>query len=118
MRAALTIAVWLGAVAGAGVLDRRPSQQDFSAARNAAAALPQMHSLLVSHRGRLALEYYAPGHRATRPANIKSASKSIISTLVGIAIDRKLIGGVRDPIARWFPELRKDADKRKQLITI
>jgi CubicO group peptidase (beta-lactamase class C family) len=92
--------------------------QDFSSARAAAGALPRMHSLLVSHRGRLAFEYYAAGHHATRLANIKSASKSVISTLVGIAIERGLISGVREPIARWFPELRKDADPRKQTITI
>lgn len=92
--------------------------QDFSSARDAAAALPRMHSLLVSHRGRLAFEYYAPGHHASRLANIKSASKSVISTLVGIAIERKLIPGVREPIVRWYPELRKDPDPRKQAITI
>jgi CubicO group peptidase (beta-lactamase class C family) len=77
-----------------------------------------MHSLVVSHRGHLALEYYAPGYRATRLANIKSASKSIISTLVGIAIERRSIAGVEEPIVRWFPELRKDPDTRKQAITI
>jgi CubicO group peptidase (beta-lactamase class C family) len=64
------------------------------------------------------LEYYAKGYTAGRLANIKSVSKSIIATLVGIAIDRKLIAGVREPIARWFPELRKDADRRRQAITI
>jgi CubicO group peptidase (beta-lactamase class C family) len=92
--------------------------QDLSAARAAAATLPQLHSLLVSHRGALVLEHYAPGHRATRLANIKSASKSIISTLVGIAIERRLIRGVDEPIVRWFPELRRDPDARKQTITI
>jgi CubicO group peptidase (beta-lactamase class C family) len=93
-------------------------QPDFSTARAAAAALPQMHSLLVSHRGRLVLEYHAPKQSATRLANIKSASKSIISTLVGIAIERKLVPGLDEPIVRWFPELRKDPDKRKQAITV
>lgn len=63
-------------------------------------------------------EYYAPKYGATRLANIKSASKSIIATLVGIAIERKLIPGVDEKIVRWFPELRKDPDKRKQEITI
>ena len=92
--------------------------QDFSSARQAAAALPRMHSLLVSHRGRLALEYYAPRRAPSRLANIKSASKSVISALVGIAIQRKRIRGVDEPIVRWFPELRKDADPRKQTITI
>ena len=93
-------------------------QPDFSAARTAAAALPQLHSLVVSHRGSVVLEHYAPKHAANRLANIKSASKSVISTLVGIAIARKLIPGVETPIVRWFPELRKDPDKRKQAITI
>ena len=42
----------------------------------------------------------------------------MISTLIGIAIERKLIPGLETPIVRWFPELRKDADPRKQTITI
>ena len=94
------------------------SGQDFASARAAAAGLPRMHSLLVSQGGRLALEYYAPGHREARLANIKSASKSVISALVGIAIARGLLPGVDEPIVRWFPELRKDADPRKRSITI
>jgi CubicO group peptidase (beta-lactamase class C family) len=92
--------------------------QDYSSATAAAAALPRLHSLLVSRHGRVALEYYAPGYRASRLANIKSASKSVVSTLVGIAIDRRLIPGIREPIVRWFPELRKDPDERKQRIRI
>jgi CubicO group peptidase (beta-lactamase class C family) len=93
-------------------------QVDSSAARAAAAGLPQLHSLLVSHRGELVLEHYAPKHGANGLANIKSASKSVISALVGIAIARKLIPAVDTPIGRWFPELRNDPDKRKQTITI
>jgi CubicO group peptidase (beta-lactamase class C family) len=64
------------------------------------------------------LEHYAPGRSAGRLANIKSASKSILAALVGIAIDRKLIAGVREPIVRWFPELRNDPDPRRRQITI
>jgi CubicO group peptidase (beta-lactamase class C family) len=94
------------------------TQADYTSARTAAASLPRLHALLVSHRGQLVLEHYAKGHSAGRLANIKSASKSIIATLVGIAIERKLIGGLREPIVRWFPELRKDADPRRRAITI
>ena len=93
-------------------------QSDYSSARTAAAALPQLHSLLVSHQGKLVLEHYAPKHSASRMANIKSASKSVIATLVGIAIDAKLIPSTDAPIVRWYPELRKDPDRRKQSITI
>ena len=90
----------------------------FAGAAAAAAALPQLHGLVVTYRGETSFEYYAKGYSATRQANIKSASKSIISILTGIAIQRKLIPSVDEPIVRWFPELRKDTDKRKATITI
>jgi CubicO group peptidase (beta-lactamase class C family) len=84
----------------------------------AASALPQLRSLLVSWRGTIVAEHYAAGVRATQLANIKSAAKSIIAALVGIAIDRGLIKSIREPIATYFPELRQDPDRRKQNITI
>jgi CubicO group peptidase (beta-lactamase class C family) len=90
----------------------------FEAALAVAKDLPRLHSLLVSRRGELVLERYFNGARATRPANIKSASKSIISALVGIAIDRRVIPGVDAPIVTWFPELTKDRDQVKRTITI
>ena len=95
-----------------------PSAPALAGAARAAADLPRLHSLLVSWRGELILEHYARGIRPTRPANIKSAAKSIISLLVGIAIDRQLIAGVEEPIVRFFPQLRRDPDPRKQEITI
>jgi CubicO group peptidase (beta-lactamase class C family) len=90
----------------------------FADALALAADLPRLHSLLVSRRGELVLERYYNGARAARAANIKSASKSIISALVGIAIERRLIPGVDAPIASYFPELAKDRDPVKRTITI
>jgi CubicO group peptidase (beta-lactamase class C family) len=81
------------------------------AAASAGSELPRLHSLLVSRRGTLILERYYNGARASRPANIKSASKSVISALVGIAIDRRLLAGVAQPIASFFPDL--DSSKRE-----
>jgi CubicO group peptidase (beta-lactamase class C family) len=98
--------------------DALPPVPDPAAAARAAAALPRLHCLLVSHRGQLVLEYYARGVPASRPANIKSAAKSVIGALVGIAIARGLIKSVREPIVTFFPELRQDRDPRKQAITI
>jgi CubicO group peptidase (beta-lactamase class C family) len=94
--------------------EKRPVLVDL----HAASGLPQLRSLLVSRRGELIAEYYAPGVRASALANVKSVSKSIIATLVGIAIERKLIKGVEVPIGTYFPELRKDPEPRKQAITI
>ena len=93
-------------------------RQEFSPVRAAAASLPQLHSLIVSHRGARVFEHYAKGYSANRQANIKSASKSLIATLVGIAIERELIPSLETPIVRWFPELRTDPDPRKQRITV
>jgi CubicO group peptidase (beta-lactamase class C family) len=90
---------------------------DLAAARKAAAEIPRLHSLLVTWRGERILEHYATPRRSG-PTNVKSASKSVVSALVGIAIDRKLIKSVRQPIVDFFPELRKDPDPRKQRITI
>jgi CubicO group peptidase (beta-lactamase class C family) len=77
----------------------------------AARALPKLHSLLVSHRGTVVFERYYNGARANQPANVKSASKSVVSALVGIAIERGLIPGVRTPIATYFPAAAKDPAK-------
>ena len=70
----------------------------------AAKELPRLHSLLVAQRGTIILERYFNGRRETTPANVKSVSKSVISALVGIAVDRKLLS-LDDPIAKYFPDL-------------
>ena len=93
-------------------------QRTLDEAVRAAAEMPRLHSLLVSWHGNLLVERYFNGARATRSANIKSASKSIISALVGIAIDRKRLSGVRQPIGPFFPELSSPSDAAKRAITI
>ncbi len=88
------------------------------AAAKAASELPRLRSLLVSHKGSLILERYYHGARASQPANIKSASKSVIAALVGMAISKGLIKSVDQPIAEYFPELAKDPERKKREITI
>jgi CubicO group peptidase (beta-lactamase class C family) len=92
---------------------------NFDAAVAAAEQLPRLHSLLVSHRGALVVERYFNGARAGRAANVKSVSKSIISALVGIAIERGHLRGVDQPIGGYFTDLlRAPADAPKRAITI
>ncbi len=90
----------------------------FAGAVNAASELPRLHSLLASWRGEIVLERYFNGARATRAANVKSVSKSVISTLVGVAVERGMVPGPQTPIRTYFPEIAKDTDARKQRITI
>ena len=86
--------------------------------REAAATLPQLHTLRVSHKGALVAEYDDRPARRTAPANIKSASKSVIAALVGVAVEQGHVPSVHTTIARWFPQVRKDADTRKRDITV
>jgi CubicO group peptidase (beta-lactamase class C family) len=123
MIARLTLSLALVAVATSVVVARRaqpaPVAQvpfDQAAIVNAAREMPRLHSLLVSWRGSLVFEHYFNGARASRLANIKSASKSVISALVGIAIDRGHISGVTQPIAPFFGDLlagENNAAKRR-----
>ena len=65
------------------------------------------------------LERYFNGRRETTPANVKSVSKSVISALVGIAVDRKLLS-LGDPIAKYVVDLPepKRAITIEQLLTM
>ena len=92
---------------------------DFAEAHRTALGLPRLYSLLVSHRGELVFEEYYNGTDLRRPANMKSASKSVISALVGIAIEKGYIESVDDPIIKYFPDYISDQiNSDKQLITI
>jgi CubicO group peptidase (beta-lactamase class C family) len=93
-------------------------ERTLAEAVRAAEEMPRLHSLIVSRRGQVLVERYFNGARAARSANIKSASKSVISALVGIAIDRKVLAGVRQPIGPFFPELAAPTDAAKRAITI
>jgi len=112
----------LGGVVSAGMGERpvpTVAQHNFETAATAAADLPRLHSLLVSHRGTLVLERYFNGASATRLANVKSVAKSVISALIGIAIEQGHIRSVREPIGTYFGDLlRADADAPKRRITI
>jgi CubicO group peptidase (beta-lactamase class C family) len=77
---------------------------DFSAAHSRAQTLPRLQSLLISHAGELVFEQYYNGTDPRRPANMKSASKSVISALVGLAVEQGYIESVDTPIAEYFPE--------------
>lgn len=107
-----------GAVAGSDTkgLDAA-SMRDMQAR---ASALPRLRSLLVLRdRQTLTAQVFNGGPPLDRPVNIKSASKSVMSALVGIAIQRGVFDGVDQPI---LPLLRRDApadpDPRLARVTI
>ena len=58
-----------------------------------AGELPLAHSVLVAKSGELIIEEYFYGFERDTLHDMRSASKSIASALVGLAVDRDLIGG-------------------------
>ncbi|WP_426265809.1 serine hydrolase domain-containing protein [Sphingomonas sp. LHG3443-2] len=87
--------------------------------RREAEALPRVHSLLVARGGETLAEYRLRGPSLDTPVNIKSASKSVLSALTGIAIGRGVLQGPEQKIA---PLLRADvpagADPRIEQIEV
>ena len=106
--------LWVGVIAAAPAI---AGAQSLDPAVKAASELPRLHSLLVSRRGELILERYFNGRRSSTPANVKSVSKSIISALVGIAADRKLLT-LKDRLDRYFPDALASPADAKRAITI
>lgn len=100
------------------------SYADSTSVRNAfrqADAIPSVRSLFVQKNDSLLIQKYFDGQQPGRPMNMKSASKSIISLLVGIAIDRGLIESKDQPIYHYFPEYFERlpaSDSLKRTITI
>src|SRR5918994_4575419 len=102
--ALLFAAVWSVTAAVAEARSTKLEPALHARAMERAKGLPRLRSLLISIDGELVEERYFNGARASRTANLKSASKSILSALVGIAFDRGYFNSVRDSIGKFFPE--------------
>jgi CubicO group peptidase (beta-lactamase class C family) len=84
-----------------------------------AAELEPLKVVLVARSGEMLAERAFNGHSLDASTNIKSASKSIISALTGIAIDRRLLEGPDQKIAPILKaDLPANPDPRIHTITI
>ncbi len=81
--------------------------------------LKKIGSVLIARHGKLAYEAYFDGDAETL-RNTRSATKTITSMLVGIAIDKGSLLGVDAPILPFFPDKQplQNPDPRKAKITI
>jgi CubicO group peptidase (beta-lactamase class C family) len=78
----------------------------------------QLYSVVVSQDDRIIYNKYFNGKSAKELFNDQSLTKSVMSLLIGIAIDKGFISSVDEKIVKFFPQLKNDADKRKQEITL
>jgi CubicO group peptidase (beta-lactamase class C family) len=65
----------------------------------------QLNGVVVVRNGYVVYERYFGGFHAGSYHTLNSITKSVVSTLVGIALQRNLISSLDDPIANWFPEV-------------
>ena len=86
--AALAIAPLGAALAQDGVQPAPIAHARLQVILDDAEALTRLETVIVSHNGSVLAERGYRGRSTEAATNIKSASKSIISALVGIAIDR------------------------------
>lgn len=103
-------------------------------ARIDAVAEPRIHGIAMAVDGRLVLERYWSGHpysfseglredvtlafdRET-PHGLASVTKSVTATLLGIAIERKLIESVHERVLDFFPELKSLRTEGREEITL
>ena len=90
-------------------------------------ALPGIHatydtfpllSAMIVKNGYVVDTYYKDGYDADSRFVLNSASKSVTSALVGIAIERGDIGSIDDRLADYLPQVQALSDERWQRITL
>ncbi len=87
--------------------------------RQSAGELGPLRSLIIAQEGEILVEDYHRGMDAGTAANIKSASKTVLSALTGLALDRGAVDSLDDPIEEYLGDyLTNPSDERKRSITI
>jgi len=116
---------WFLALAGgsafslSGIAAAMPETPTLELLLEEAADLEPIQTIIVAKEGEIVAERGYHGISVTSPTNIKSASKSIVSALVGMAIDRGVLQGPDQKIVSVLADdLPLDADPRINEITI
>jgi CubicO group peptidase (beta-lactamase class C family) len=79
---------------------------------------PDVRSILIYHKGALGLEEYFYGYDANRPHPMRSLTKSVISLLVGAAVDRNRLRADEPVLARLGYTTYGNPDSRKAKVTL
>jgi CubicO group peptidase (beta-lactamase class C family) len=78
-----------------------------------------IRALGVTKNGKLVVEEYFNGFSSDFAFPMRSGTKSIVSALTGIAIDKQMISSVDQQVIDYFPELKDDIkDNNRKEITI
>lgn len=82
-----------------------------------ASQLERLQSLVVAVNGEISYARIFKGPDLSQPVNIKSLSKTVLSAVVGAAIDRGVIDGTGQPISELL-EMPEEASPRLSEVTV
>jgi CubicO group peptidase (beta-lactamase class C family) len=119
------LVLWLGMAAQISSVQASPDSEPFPAHRvdipaaEALAAqvrenLPQVRSLMVDRAGVTLVEYHRSGVAADDPHYVRSITKSVTATLIGIALGQGLLPGLDVPVQALLPELVEGEEAASQ----
>ena len=95
------------------------SFEKFTEIVDSSKSVTDLRSLLVVKNDKLIFEKYYNEKNDLRPQHLQSVTKSIVSLLVGIAIDKEYILNEMAPVGEYFPDyFSKHNSQKKQEITI
>lgn len=80
----------------------------------------KIHSILLVKNDQIIIEEYYGKNVPNKQHDLRSATKSITSVLMGIAIDKGFIDDIDDPVVKYLkhPVAKKNPDPGKEKITI
>jgi len=77
-----------------------------------------LHSFLIVRNGVVVLDAYLYPYTGHEPHDIASATKSVTSAAIGIAIEQRYIKSVNQKVMSLFPYASTDSDPRRRNISI
>ncbi|MFT4605532.1 MAG: CubicO group peptidase (beta-lactamase class C family) [Rhodothermales bacterium] len=114
----LSLLTLIGVFGPGPAAGQSPSPSDFEESVGRAEAIAPLNSLLIWHQDSLVVEAYFRGMGESRRVNIKSASKSVLSALVGIAVADGDLDSLDRPLADFLPEYFRSGAADKNEISL
>jgi CubicO group peptidase (beta-lactamase class C family) len=101
------------------VTERAFDAQAFAGLTEQTEALADLRGLVVLRRGRVAFEFQRGGQARDALQPVESVTKSVLSLLVGIAVDQGRIASLDQPVLALLPQLADaNDDPRAQRLTV
>ena len=125
----LVVAALVGGCTQASTLTRSPSPSrtvDYAAIETAiedkissgSLSLSSIDTVLVSVGGETKLAHYRNGSKPEDALHVWSVTKSVVSALIGIAIDEKIISGLDATLLELLPRYQKYLTAEEKSITL